>query len=202
MLQHIRVNRGDGKFAGFGRDEERANDPKRIRDDVNRLLAARYFILAMGFALFAWLGVRAFILDVDFTFIQVLRVVMVAVIGPGLAWAASDKQLRLLRILDHRNQEIAQRERENLALNKMTQDHLAECLATPTPGPRIHVGYAAEHHPAPKMLPDQASTLELHFDAPLRSDADKVIVLEPGEGGIDLRYFEAAENGRSKVMVH
>ena len=201
MLQQIRINRAEENFTGFGRVQERVNDPKRIRDDVNRLVAARYFILAMGIALIAWLGVRLLVLNVDLTSLQVLRAVMVAVIGPGLAWAASDKELGLLRVVDGRNQEIAQRERENLALNKMTQDHLAECLATATPGPRVHVGTHVERSPAPKMLPDRPSTLDNHFGTKLRPDADKVIVLDPDDNEIDYRYFEAAKNDRIKVMA-
>lgn len=201
MLQQIRFNRAERNFTGFGRVQERVNDPKKIGEDVNRLVAARYFILAMGIALIAWLGVRIFVLNVDLTFIQVLRPVVVAVIGPGLAWAASDKELRLLRVLDRRNQEIAQRERENLALNKMTQDHLAECLATATPGPRVHVATHVERTPTPKMLPDHSSNLDYQIETQVRPDADKVIVLDPGDGVFDYRYFEAAESGRSKVIT-
>ena len=201
MLQQIRFNKAEENFMGFGRVREKVNDPKKISDDVNRLLAARYFILAMGVALIAWLGIRAFALNVDFTFIQVLRVLVVAVIGPGLAWAASDKELRLLRVLDRRNQEIDQRERENLALNKMTQDHLAECLAAATPGPRVHVATHVERSPTPKMLTDHSYNLDEHFETQLRPDADKVIVLDPSDGEIDYRYFEAAHNAHSKVLA-
>ncbi|PKB79282.1 MAG: hypothetical protein BZY88_14160 [SAR202 cluster bacterium Io17-Chloro-G9] len=193
MLQQIKLPRLNEKVAGFGQDPGGdSKDAQKIRSDVQRLVAARYFIVLMGMGLVAWLGIQAYFMGAEVTFMDAVRVFTVALIGPGLAWAASDKELRLLRVVDRRNSEIEQRERENLALNRMTQDHLAECFGATHPA-----------HTSMAMLSQHAgSDLDHKFGPKLRPDVDKFVVLDPDDSDVDHRYFEAANDGHREISVN
>ena len=54
---------------------------------------------------------------------------MVSILGPGLVWLITDKEINLLGQLEKHNKQLEQRNRENKALNRMAQSHLAECLS-------------------------------------------------------------------------
>ena len=115
------------------------------------------------------------------------KVGLVALLGPGLIWAASDKEVRLLHELENRSRQLDQRVRENKALNRMTQAHLADCL-TDEP----------VYHPAPEKLRLLPAAHEVFTEpAPIqfRSDVKNVMVLDPEDNNYDRRYFEAAAPG-------
>ena len=109
-----------------------ANDfPERVnvlslQADARRLVAARYFILLMGVGMLGWLAMQMFF-GGGVTFIGGLRVVLVSILGSGLVWAVSDKELRLIGQLQRKTSEATQRSREVGALNRMAQAHLADC---------------------------------------------------------------------------
>ena len=109
-----------------------ANDfPERVnvqslQADARRLVAARYFILLMGVGMLFWLAAQMF-LGGGVTFIGGLRVVLVSILGSGLVWAVSDKELRLIGQLQRKTSEVTQRSREVSSLNRMAQAHLADC---------------------------------------------------------------------------
>ncbi|MCH7713482.1 MAG: hypothetical protein IIC99_07650 [Chloroflexi bacterium] len=193
MLQQIRIPKPNIEFGGFGPDADSdTRDVRHIRADVYRLVAARYFILLMGVGLVAWLGIQAYVLGESISLLSALRVITVAIMGPGLAWLASDKELRLLRVVDRRNSEIEQRVRENLALNRMTQEHLAECFGKSQPASHVKT-----------MLPEQAgSGLDQKFGPKLRPDIGKVVVMETDDHEVDHRYFEAAKEGNREIFVN
>ena len=142
MLNQLRIDRGNQKS---GIEQLRANfkgmeDVGRIRADVQRLVAARYFVVFLGAAMLFSLVAQALFLDAAMSLDRVLKVALVAILGPGLVWAASDKEVRLLRELDKRNRQLEQRIRENKALNQMTQAHLADCLTSVPPRQEVHQG--------------------------------------------------------------
>ena len=65
------------------------------------------------------------------SFSHVIRIVLVAVMGPVIVWFASERELRLLRELETRNKQLKQRVQEVSALNRMTQAHLNDCYSFP-----------------------------------------------------------------------
>ena len=136
---------------------------------------------------------QALFFDGGVSLSRVLKVALVSLLGPGLVWAASDKEVRLLQELDKSSQQLDQRVQENKALNRMTQAHLADCLTVP----------AAQHDPAPQEHRPHPETVEMitaptHFE--VRSDFQNVIVLDPDDDSYDRRYFEPAGSARTTIV--
>ena len=184
MLAQPRVFQENEEFEQLRPDYQGKQNVHHIRLDVSRLVAARYFIVFMGAVLLLSVAAQALFWDGGVTLSRVFKIALVAVLGPGLVWAASDKEVRLLRELERRTRQLEQRVRENKALNRMTQDHLSDCYSD-TP---------AHHHGAPvvRQLPEntQGSVIEA-APAHVRSDSKNVIVLDPEDNEYDRRYFEA-----------
>lgn len=152
-------------FTGLGSIE-------RLKSDVYRLVAARYFIIFLGAVMLISVAAQALWFDGGVSFSRVLKIGLVSILGPGLVWAASDKEVRLLGELDRRNRQLEQRVRENIALNRMTQAHLADCSAgapATLPAPE-----------APRMLPAQAEALSVParpYSAQAAHDHERSMVL-------------------------
>ena len=156
----------------------------RLRLDVSRLVAARYFIVFMGAVLLLSLAAQALFWDGGVTLSRVFKIALVAVLGPGLVWAASDKEMGLLKELERRTRQLEQRVRENKALNRMTQDHLADCFSD---SPEHHHGTAPV-----RQLPEKTQEIVIEaVPAQVRSDSRNVIVLDPEDNDYDHSYFEA-----------
>ena len=194
MLQQARMPWGPERIEQLTPDFQDKENLSRIRSDVNRLVVARYFIMFMGAALLLSVGLQAFFLDDGVAFSRVFKIALVAIIGPALVWAASDKEVRLLLELDKNNRRLDQKVRENKALNRMTQDHLADCLSD-------HI----QRHPQaqtqettqiwPQLPSGPAAVFTEAEPIHLRSDLKNVVVLDPNDGSYDRRYFEAAATG-------
>ena len=133
MLQQMRMQRNTGGLEQLGVDPDSMGIGQNVHIDTGLLNAARYIVILLGAALLVSLVVQAVWLDGDLTLSRALKVGIVAILGPALFWAASGKELSLLRELQNCNGQLEQRVRENKALNRMTQAHLAECL-TVAPG--------------------------------------------------------------------
>jgi len=188
MLQQARVSPKKDLLEQLWPDFQGMQSVQRIRQDVSRLVAARYFIVFMGAVFLMSLAVQALFLDGGVTLSRVFKVALVSVLGPGLVWAASDKEVRLLRELDKRNRQLEQRVRENKALNQMTQEHLSDCFAMDV----------EEHPPAPahpQLRPVANEVFTEAEPAHLRPDYENVVVLDPEDNNYDRRYFEAAGTG-------
>ena len=184
MLQRARVSRVVDDIEQLKPDFNSMQNLRRIRAEVNRLVAARYLIFIMSGVLLLSLAAQAFLFDGGVAMSRVFKVALVAVLGPGLVWAASDKEVRLLRELENRNRQLEQRVRENKALNRMTQAHLADCLSS-----------SPKHHPAPGLPNQLPATKEVIVEAaPLsvRPDFKNVIALDPEDDESDRQYLEAA----------
>lgn len=87
----------------------------------------------MGALLLLSLVVQALFLDGGVGYPRVFKIALVDLLGPGLIFAASDKEVRLLQELDQRGRQLDQRIRENKALNRMTQAPLGDCLTDRQP---------------------------------------------------------------------
>ena len=190
MLQQARMSRGNVKVEQLIPDSQGKLNESRIRIDVNRLVLARYVILGMGALLLLSLVVQALFLDDGVGYSRVFKIALVALLGPGLVFAASDKEMKLLRALDQRGRQLDQRIKENKALNRMTQAHLAECMTDQQD---------FYQHPEPQQLPQlQQGPAEIFTEAEpagLRTDFKNVIVLDPEDDNYDRRFFEAAGVG-------
>ena len=132
MLEQIGLGRrGHGieqlrpDFTGLGSIEQ-------VRAEVYRLVAARYFVIFLGAAMLLSIAAQAFWFDGGVSFSRIFKIGVVSILGPELVWAASDKEVRLLQELERRNRQLEQRVRENMALNRMTQAHLADCITGPS----------------------------------------------------------------------
>ena len=111
-------------------------DERRIRADSRWLIVGRYSVFFLGAAMLAWLGTKTLLLGESATLIGASRIIMVSILGPALVWLISDKEINLLGQLERHNKQLEQRNRENRALNRMAQSHLAECLSDwQQPGP-------------------------------------------------------------------
>ena len=189
MLQQARMSGGPEKFDPLIPDFKDKQNMSRIRSDVNRLVVARYIILFMGAALLLSVGVQALFLDGGVAYSRVFKIALVAIIGPGLIWAASDKEVRLLLLLDKNNSRLNQKVKENKALNRMTQDHLADCLSDHMHSqPQAHTQAQAQH----QLQPGASAIFTEAEPTPLRSDLRNVVVLDPEDYNFDRRYFQAA----------
>ena len=129
MLQQQRIGVGNSALDQLTPNFTGLGDEKRIYADARRATAARYFIFFVGVAMLSWVLAHAFGLGGALSISHSLRVALVAVMGPVVVWFASDRELGLLREIDKRNKQLQQRVREITALNRMTQDHLAECFS-------------------------------------------------------------------------
>ena len=75
---------------------------------------------------------------------------MVSIFGAGLVWVVTDKEIKLLRQLEDKNGKLAQRERETKALNRLAQDHFADCFAQVPPYQAVPMG--PKHNERPGVL--------------------------------------------------
>ena len=116
MIQHLGIQSEDG------------GNVERIRADAQRLVAARHLVLLMGLGFLVWLGAHV-LLGGSITSMGVGMVGLISVLAPVLVWAVSENELNLLKQLERQISQVDQRKRENLALNRMAQAHLAECFA-------------------------------------------------------------------------
>ena len=200
MLQQARMGNKASGFPGFGPDRQAIRDVKTIRIEVNRLALARYFVISMGAVLLLSLGIQALFMEEGVALSRVFKVALVALLGPGLLWAASDKEVRLLEELDTRSLQLEQRIRENKALNRMTQEHLADCFTEsraehPSDFVQPHHDYNQPVpllpvlHRDPEPIFCQANSA-LEPRSEVRSDSKNVIVLDPDDDSYDRRYFE------------
>ena len=193
MLQQARMHRGnsgmDQPMPGISGEQK----VQRLRMDVSHLVAARYFIIFMGVVLLLSVAAQALFFDGGVSLSRVFKIALVSLLGPGLVWAASDKEVRLLQELDKSSQQLDQRVQENKALNRMTQAHLADCLTVAS----------APHHSAQPEHRSAEETREV-FTAPaqyeVRSDFQNVIVLDPEDDNYDRRYFEPAGSSRTTIL--
>ena len=142
MLQQLRMPRPMGGLEQLSVDPESMGGGHQVHIDIGRLNAARYIVILLGAALLLSLVVQAFWLGGDVTLSRVLKVGLVAILGPSLLWAASGKELSLLSELQKRSSQLEQRIRENKALNRLTQAHLAECFS---PAPSLQQESRAVH---------------------------------------------------------
>ena len=128
-----------------------------------------------------------------FPFPRVFKVALVSLLGPGLIWAASVKEVRLLQELDKSSRQLDQRVQENKALNRMTQAHLADCL---TVAPAQHDPAPPEHrsHPATRDVFTEPRQYEV------RSDFQNIMVLDPDDDNYDRSYFEPAGSSRTTIV--
>ena len=108
-------------------------------------------------------------------------------LGPALAWLASDKEVRLLRKLDAHSQQLEQRVRETSALNRLMQAHLADC----TPD-----------FPVQPMIPEESQVFAQETLIPVEANGSRLshhiaesARLQPGNGTVDTRYLEFARSG-------
>jgi len=191
MLGQLRQNTWDNRTEYLRPDFGETEEVTRIRAEVNRLAMFRHFMLFMGAGLLLWLAAKVLWLDGSMTFIGMARVALAAVLGPALAWLASDQEIRLLRELDKHSQQLEQRVRETSALNRMMQAHLAECL------PDL---------PVQPMLPEEARVFAQETRIPVAANSShlpyhiaKAASLQPGNGSVDPGYLESARNGSRGV---
>ena len=192
MLQQARMSRDYEGLEQLKPDLSGMHTLHRIHLEVDRLVVARYFIIIMGAVLLLSLAAQALFFDGGVSFSRVLKVALVSVLGPGLIWAASDKEVRLLKELAKRNRQLEQRVQENKALNRMTQAHLADCL---TEAPSYHAA-----PPRHRVLPDSQEMFTESAQAEVRSDFQNVIVLDPDDDSYDRRYFEPAGSARTTII--
>jgi len=190
MLQQARMSRGNLRIEQLTPDSQGKLDESRIRIDVNRLAVARYVILGMGALLLLSLVVQALFLDGGVGYSRVFKIVLVALLGPGLVFVASDKEMKLLQALDKRGRQLDQRIRENKALNRMTQAHLADCMTD-----RQHFHRDPQPQALPQLQQEPAEIFTEAEPAHLRPDYENVIVLDPEDDNYDRRFFEAAGVG-------
>ena len=158
---------------------------------MNRLVVARYFILFMGAVLLLSVGIQALFLEGGVAYSRVFKIALVAIIGPGLVWAASDKEVRLLIELDKNNRRLNQKVKENKALNRMTQDHLADCLSDHMDS-QPQTDTQGQAQAWPQLQPGPSAIFTEAEPQLLRSDLKNVVVLDPDDGNYDRRYFHAA----------
>ena len=181
MLQQLRMPRIMGGLEQLSSDPESTRTDEQVHIDIGRLNAARYIVIFLGAAMLLSLVVQALWLGGDVTLSRVLKVGLVAILGPSLLWAASGKELNLLRELKKRTNQLEQRVRENKALNRMTQAHLAECLSPPPfhqPTPRADHGNAenSSSWPSVYVRPETDSILVHGPEGVSRIDRQREVV--------------------------
>ena len=109
MLQQLRIGQNTGGLEQLGGDPESMGTGQQVHIDMGLLKAARYIVILLGAAQLLSLVVQALWLGGDVTLSRVLKVGLVAILGPCLIWAASGKELNLLRELQKRNRQLDQR---------------------------------------------------------------------------------------------
>ena len=189
MLQQAKMGADTQRFEQPVPEIQNKQNISRIRSDVNRLVVARYVILFMGAALLLSVGIQALFLDGGVAYSRVFKIALVAIIGLGLIWAASDKEVRLLLELDRNNSKLDQKVRENKALNRMTQDHLASCFSEPM---QRQTQAQAQSGSQPQLQPAVSEIVSEPAAQNYRSDLKHVMVLDPNDNNYDRRYFQAA----------
>ena len=122
-------------------------DIHRLRIDAHRLVAARYFVFTVAVGMLLWLAAQVLFLGGDVSGVVMARIVMVSIFGAGLVWVVTDKEIRLLRQLEDKNGKLAQRERETKALNRLAQDHFADCFAQAPPYQAVPMGPNHDERP-------------------------------------------------------
>ena len=165
MLQQMRIPRIIGGLEQLGVDPGDMETGQQVHIDIGRLNAARYIVIFLGAAMLLSLVVQALWLGGDVTLSRVLKVSLVAILGPSLLWAASGKELSLLRELQKRDRQLEQRVRENKALNLMTQAHLAECLS-----------FAPSREPEPWANHESADNFTSWPPMYVQPDTDSILV--------------------------
>jgi len=190
MLQQLRIRQNTGGLKQFGVDPESMGIGQQVHIDIGRLNAARCIVIILGAALLLSLVVQAIWLGGDVTLSRVLKVGLVSILGPCLLWAASGKELSLLRELQQRNSQLEQRVRENKALNRLTQSHLAECLSL-----------ATSHQPESRPDRGTADNFSSWPTVYLRPNTDSVLV--DGHEGVDgiRREHEAVATNPTAINV-
>lgn len=187
MLGQLRQSTWENRAKYLRPDFGDTDEVMRIRAEVNRLATFRYFILFLGAGLLLWLAAKVLWLDGNMTFIGMLRVALAAMLGPALAWLASDKEIRLLRELDKHSQQLEQRIRETSALNRLMQAHLADCA------PDFPVQLSIADEPPvfaqEALIPVEANGLRLSHHIPEPAG------LQPDNGTVHPRYLESAGKG-------
>ena len=188
MLQQMRMPRIIGGLEQLSVDPESMGSGQQVQIDIGRLNAARYIVIFLGAAMLLSLVVQALWLGGDVTLSRVLKVGLVAILGPCLLWAASGKELSLLRELQKRTSQLEQRIRENKALNRMTQAHLAECLSPVPP-----------HQPEPRADHGSADNFSSWPSVYVRPDTDSILVHGPEGVNRIHRQHEAVAAGSTAV---
>ena len=192
MLQQAKMGADTQRFEQPVPEIQNKQNLSRIRSDVNRLVVARYVILFMGAALLLSVGIQALFLDGGVAYSRVFKIALVAIIGPGLIWAASDKEVRLLLELDRNNSKLDQKVRENKALNRMTQDHLASCFSEPMQEhSQAQAQAQAKSGPRPQLKPAVSEMVSEPAAQHYRSDIEHVMVLDPSDNNYGRRYLQA-----------
>jgi hypothetical protein len=162
---------------------------EQVRSEVYRLVAARYFVIFLGAAMLLTVAAQFLFFDGGVSFSRVLKIGLVSILGPGLVWAASDKEVRLLEELERRNRQLEQRVRENKALNRMTQAHLADCSTGPS-----------EYQTAPqpyRLPPSQAGAIGTLGQGHLNHARENATMLHPDGDGARHREVQAVGAGYS-----
>jgi hypothetical protein len=176
VLEQIRLQRSDHGIEQLRPDFTGLGSVERVKSEVYRLAAARYFIIFLGAAMLLSIAAQALWFDGGVSLSRVMKIGLVSILGPGLVWAASDKEVRLLQELERRNRQLEQRVRENKALNRMTQAHLADCSIGPS-----------EYQPAPhayRLPANQAGALATLGQGHLNREHENATLLHPvGAGG-------------------
>ena len=189
MLQQIRMPRNIGGLAQLSADHESMGSGQQVHIDIGRLNAARYIVILLGAAMLLSLVVQALWLGGDVTLSRVLKVGLVAILGPSLLWAASGKELSLLRELQKRTSQLEQRVRENKALNRMTQAHLAECLSL-----------ESSHQPEHRSDHGTADNFSSWPSVYVRPETDST--LARGPDGDDRVHRQREEVAASATAIH
>lgn len=184
MLEQIRLGRRDQGIEQLRPDFTGLGSIEQVKSEVYRLVAARYFIMFMGAAMLLSIAAQALWFDGGVSFSRVLKIGLVSILGPGLVWAASDKEVRLLQELERRNRQLEQRVRENKALNRMTQAHLADCSTGPS-----------EYRPA---LPNQAGAFAALGQGHLNHVHENATVFHPEGDGVGHREVQAVGAGNRR----
>lgn len=187
MLEQIGLGRRDHGIEQLRPDFTGLGSIERVRAEVYRLVAARYFVFFLGAAMLLSIAAQALWFDGGVSFSRVLKIGLVSVLGPGLVWAASDKEVRLLMELERRNRQLEQRVRENMALNRMTQAHLADCS----------IG-SSEYQPAPQAhrLPQkQAGAFATLGQGQLNYERENATILHRDGDGVGHREVQSVGAG-------
>ena len=130
--------------------------------------ATRYFILGMGASVMLWQAAQGFWFGGGDPLVGAIGIGLVAVLAPAMLWT-THKEKCLHQALVHRDQQLEQRSREIMALNRMFQAHLA------TQFQNAPAGQHPSSQPADDGLQNDHTTIEVQrrsvsvpgFDGPI-----------------------------------